>query len=45
MDSALLCTAIGRAQEQVVPIGDRDVFERAVVAPPQSARRNVGIGR
>jgi exodeoxyribonuclease V alpha subunit len=37
-------TAMTRAQEQVVFVGDRAVFEAAIVAPPHASRRDVGLG-
>lgn len=45
LDRALLLTAVSRAREQVILIGDRNTFEAAVIAPPSPWRRNVGLGR
>ena len=42
LDRALLYTAITRGVRQVVLIGDKAAFERAVIAPPQSHLREVG---
>ena len=42
LDRALLYTAVTRGVRQVVLIGDRAAFERAVIAPPQSHQREVG---
>lgn len=43
LDRTLLYTAITRAQEQVVLVGDRKAFEAAVVADPNPSRRQVGL--
>lgn len=45
LDRTLLLTAISRAQEQVVLVGDRAAFEAAVAAPPGPSLRLVGLGR
>jgi exodeoxyribonuclease V alpha subunit len=45
LDRSLLLTAVSRAQERVVLVGDRTVFEAAVTAPPTLSRRYVGLGR
>lgn len=44
LDRTLVYTAITRAQEQVVLVGDRGAFEAAVQAVPHPQRRAVGIG-
>jgi exodeoxyribonuclease V alpha subunit len=44
LDRTLLLTAVSRAQKQVVLVGDRAAFERAVVAPPASLDRAVASG-
>jgi len=43
LDRTLLYTAITRAEKQVVLIGDRQAFERAVAEPPLSSRRQTGM--
>jgi exodeoxyribonuclease V alpha subunit len=43
LDRTLLYTAMTRAQEQVVFVGDRAAFEAAIVAPPHVSRRDVGL--
>ncbi|GFO53522.1 hypothetical protein GMSM_05290 [Geomonas sp. Red276] len=43
LDRTLLYTAITRAKEQVVLIGDRSAFEKAIIEPPASSRRETGI--
>jgi exodeoxyribonuclease V alpha subunit len=43
LDRTLLYTAMTRAQDQVVFVGDRSAFEAAVMAPPQVSRREVGL--
>ena len=45
LDRSLLLTAISRAQQQVVLIGDFDAFRAGVMAPPTSLSREVGLGR
>ncbi len=45
LDRTLLLTAVSRAQEQVVIVGDRAVFEQAVRAPSSPSLRLVGLGR
>ncbi|MCE0482604.1 MAG: ATP-binding domain-containing protein [Methylacidiphilales bacterium] len=44
LDRTLLYTAITRAQEQVVLVGDRETYAAAVAAPPMPSRRVTGIG-
>jgi exodeoxyribonuclease V alpha subunit len=44
LDVTLLYTAITRAVEQLVLLGDRAAFERAVAAPPAPMRRETGLG-
>jgi exodeoxyribonuclease V alpha subunit len=43
LDRTLLYTAMTRAQEQVVFVGDRAAFEGAIMAPPQISWRDVGL--
>jgi exodeoxyribonuclease V alpha subunit len=43
LDRTLIYTALTRGIEQVVFIGDRDAFERAIIAPPHSQERQVGF--
>lgn len=43
LDRTLLYTAITRAQEQVVLVGDRAAFATAVAAPPMPSRRVTAI--
>jgi exodeoxyribonuclease V alpha subunit len=43
LDRTLIYTALTRGIEQVVFIGDRDTFERAIIAPPHSQERQVGF--
>ncbi|WP_417431394.1 AAA family ATPase [Kiloniella sp.] len=43
LDRTLLYTAVTRAQEQVVLIGDRDAFEAAVKALPNPSLRETGL--
>lgn len=46
LDRTLLLTAVSRAQQQVVIIGDADVFAMVVVdRQPASLAREVGLGR
>lgn len=45
LDRTLLLTAVSRAQEQVVLVGDHDAFAAAVRAAPQSSVRKVGLAR
>lgn len=45
LDRILLLTAVSRAQEQVVIVGDRTAFNAAVLAPPGPSLRMVGLGR
>ena len=44
LDRTLVYTALTRAQEQVVLVGDRDAMEAAVAAPPAPNRRRTGMG-
>ncbi len=43
LDRTLLYTAVTRAREQVVLIGNRQAFEDAVKAPPNPSRRETGM--
>ncbi|MBR0688538.1 AAA family ATPase [Bradyrhizobium manausense] len=43
LDRSWLYTAITRAEEQVVLVGDRDVFARAVAKPPAAESRIHGL--
>jgi exodeoxyribonuclease V alpha subunit len=43
LDRTLLYTAMTRAQEQVVFVGDRSTFEASILAPPHVSRREVGL--
>lgn len=43
MDRTMLYTAVTRAKEKVVLVGDRAVFERAVVDPPSYSLRATGM--
>ncbi|MFT4436092.1 AAA family ATPase [Caballeronia sp. 15715] len=43
LDHALIYTALTRAEEQIVVIGDRAAFERAVIAPARAEQRSVGF--
>jgi exodeoxyribonuclease V alpha subunit len=43
LDHALLYTALTRAVEQVVFVGDRSAFDAAVKAPPLVKLRSVGF--
>ena len=45
LDRSLLLTAVSRAQRRVVLIGDRDVFDHAIIQPAKSDQRLVGLGR
>jgi len=42
-EHALVYTALTRAVEQVVFVGDRSAFESAVANPPAALRREVGF--
>lgn len=44
LDRTLVYTALTRAQEQVVLVGDWDTLEAAVTAPPAPNRRRTGMG-
>jgi exodeoxyribonuclease V alpha subunit len=43
LDRTLLYTAITRAQSQVVLVGDRNAFERAVMEPSSASRRETAM--
>jgi exodeoxyribonuclease V alpha subunit len=43
LDHALVYTALTRGVEQVVFVGDRSSFERAVLSPPHAHSRQVGF--
>lgn len=43
LDRTMLYTALTRARQQVVFIGDRRLFDEAVVAPPSASLRQVGF--
>ena len=43
LDRTLIYTALTRGMEQVVFIGDRDAFDRPIIAPPRSHERQVGF--
>lgn len=43
LDRTLLYTAITRAQEQVLLVGDVEAARSAVIAPPRAAQRSVGL--
>jgi exodeoxyribonuclease V alpha subunit len=43
LDRAMIYTALTRGIEQVVFIGDRDAFDRAIIAEPHSQDRQVGF--
>ena len=43
LDRTLIYTAITRATEQVVILGDRKVLEQALAAPPAPHRRRHGL--
>jgi len=43
LDRTLIYTALTRGIEQVVFIGDRNTFDRAIIATPQSQERQVGF--
>jgi exodeoxyribonuclease V alpha subunit len=45
LDRTLLYTAITRAQEQVVLVGDRSIFANAIAAPPAPDRRMTAMVR
>ena len=44
LDRTLIYTAITRASEQVIIVGDRTAFNQAVRDMPKSLRRSVGLG-
>jgi len=43
LDRSWLYTAITRAEQQVVLVGDRDVFRKAVTTPPTAEIRTTGL--
>jgi len=43
LDRAMLYTAITRAEQQVVLIGDRKTFEKAIKDPPSTTNRKTGF--
>ena len=43
LDRTLIYTAATRASEQVVLVGDRDVFKTAVERPPMHLKRDVTL--
>ena len=43
LDRTLIYTALTRGIEQVVFIGDRNAFDRAIIATPQSQERQIGF--
>lgn len=43
LDRTLLYTAITRAAEQVILVGDPETFRRAITDPPRSLHRSVGL--
>jgi exodeoxyribonuclease V alpha subunit len=43
LDRTLIYTAITRATEQVVILGDKEVLEQALAAPPAPHRRKHGL--
>ncbi len=43
LDHSLLYTALTRGVDQVVFVGDREAFERAVASPPSAQRRSVAF--
>ncbi len=45
LDRTMLYTAVTRATEQVVLVGDRDAFRAAVKAEPASGQRETGLER
>jgi len=45
LDRALLLTAVSRAQQQVVLVGDPAIFAAAIARQPVSLAREVGLGR
>ncbi|NSY41540.1 ATP-dependent RecD-like DNA helicase [Leisingera sp. ANG59] len=44
LDRTLVYTAVTRAASQVVLVGDRDAFERAIKSPPNALLREVTLG-
>ena len=44
LDRTMLYTAITRAKDQVVLVGDVGIAERATAEPPQASRRHVALG-
>ncbi len=45
LDRALLLTAVSRAETQAIIVGNGAGFDEAVVAPPTSSVRQIGLGR
>jgi exodeoxyribonuclease V alpha subunit len=43
LDRTLIYTALTRGIEQVVFLGDRRAFEKAITSPPSVMLRNVGF--
>ena len=43
LDSTMLYTAVTRAQRQVILVGDREAFRKAVLAPSKSSLRKTGL--
>lgn len=44
LDRTMLYTAITRAKDQVVLVGDAGIAKRATAEPPQASRRHVALG-
>jgi exodeoxyribonuclease V alpha subunit len=44
LDRTMLYTAITRAKEQVVLLGDIGIAQRVTAEPPQASRRQVALG-
>ena len=45
LDRTLLLTAVSRARERAILVGDRAAFEAAVIAPARPSLRQIGLGR
>lgn len=43
LDRTMLYTAITRGVEQVILVGDRKAFEKAIIAPPSTSIRKTGL--
>jgi len=43
LDRSWLYTAVTRAEQQVVLVGDREAFRAAVAKPPSAERRKTGL--